>query len=202
MNRHWQRIALLFLMGLLPGMTRLAPARPPRPLPSAGEIDAMRQDLQQRQRQREGEQEIMDLVPWQPLSVSVERPRMRTAQKGAIVRLASRMRTLNAIWTFEPDGKTDAKPVQVLVCWPGEQWITFEPGPWRVSLAAGRPDGGPPLRLPPRRVMAEPENAYELALTGGVEQQLKERIREAEKKREEKALQEKEKEKGKKKEIF
>ena len=144
-------------------------------LPSADAIQSMREDLQERQRERESREAPTHVAPWRPLT---QGPDARFFRDRAAVRMVNRAVAFRAVWILEPVDIPEARPVRALLGWQGEDWITLTPGDWRVRLIVGQP-GGQGLAQPAQEVHAERGKAYELAIPSEAEPTLRKQARAA-----------------------
>jgi hypothetical protein len=135
----------------------------------------MRENLQQRQRERESRQTLTHLAPWRPLT---EAPEPQLGRERAAVRLVNQTVAFRAVWIFEPVDIPEARPVRALLGWRGEDWVALAPGAWRVRLIVGQP-GGRGLAQPAQEVRAGRGKAYELAIAREAEPTLREQARAA-----------------------
>lgn len=157
-------------LGLAMGLVAAAQER----VPSQAQVESMRRELQASQRRREAQQATSELVPWRTLSTA---PDLKALRRQGAVRLVNDMNQLRAVWLLEPaDGQT-TETLRVPLPMQEAQWLTLEPGRWRVTLVAGPPDASRPLRVTLGTHEVRRGQAYEINLDGEVEQELKRRLR-------------------------
>ena len=155
---------------LLPALLLLAPPAMPgqaprRPTPAA--VEEIREQLRQRQAERQALAERQELIPWRQLALS---PDQQAGSRSVLVRLSNTMNFYRAVWTFTPEAGNLAAPVRLLLCWRGEQWIALPPGRWQATVALGRADSVRAFRIPVAPIEVRRGQVYELALSGAVEQ--------------------------------
>jgi hypothetical protein len=140
-----------------------------KPTPTAAEL---REQMRQLQTEREAREPLEGLIELKTLMTNEN---LQAADGRAAIELRREMAAYNMVWIFEPVDMTDEiEPVVVPLCHNGRQWVTLEPGSWRLSLVFGRPGRLDSLPLPAHKIRVVRDRVYSIEIGAEAEKALQE----------------------------
>ena len=145
--------------------------------PSPAEVDAMRQELQERAREHNTTEERSRLVP---IEETADAPWAKGAGSRAVLQLVDQMDVLRATVVLTPTDDRASTPTRVNLCFRGEQTVDLAPGRYEIAVTVGRADGTAALHLPARRESLDGRRAFRMTLSEEIEQQFTALLREQE----------------------